>query len=136
MTPQFGREDPAPLPEEEIGKGMYNLMNQKKIPKDVDLTPAFEKGIPLLVSKPAKIYQAEDKKEKREIQTGPPVNALKYDLDFNNHALVTKKHIIPSAITDLVLASDSKSRLHYPTANVNIETLALPFAGTQEDQGT
>ena len=51
-----GREDPAPIAEEEIGKGMYNLMNSRKIPKDVDLTPAFEKGIPLLISKPARLY--------------------------------------------------------------------------------
>jgi carbamoylphosphate synthase large subunit len=67
-----GRDDPPPIAEEDLNKGMINLMNAKKIPKDVDLTPAFEKGVPLLLSKPAKIYNAEDKNTKREIMTGEP----------------------------------------------------------------
>ena len=32
------------LSEEDINKGIINLLNKGIIPKDIDLTPAFEKG--------------------------------------------------------------------------------------------
>ena len=36
--------DPAPITEDDIDRGMFNLVNTGKVPNDVDLTPAFEKG--------------------------------------------------------------------------------------------
>jgi len=39
-------DDPPPITEEDIEKGMITLLNRGIIPKDVDLTPAFEKGAP------------------------------------------------------------------------------------------
>ena len=37
-------DDPPPITEEDIEKGMITLLNRGIIPKDVDLTPAFERG--------------------------------------------------------------------------------------------
>ena len=36
--------DPPPITENDIKDGMYSLLNRGVIPKDVDLTPAFERG--------------------------------------------------------------------------------------------
>ena len=36
--------DPPPITESDIKDGMYSLLNRGIIPKDVDLTPAFERG--------------------------------------------------------------------------------------------
>lgn len=36
--------DPPPITENDIRDGMYSLLNRGVIPKDVDLTPAFERG--------------------------------------------------------------------------------------------
>lgn len=44
--------DPPPITENDIRDGMYSLLNRGVIPKDVDLTPAFERGnAPLNASK-------------------------------------------------------------------------------------
>jgi len=39
-------QNPPPISEEDINKGMMSLLTRGIIPKDVDLTPAFEKGAP------------------------------------------------------------------------------------------
>jgi hypothetical protein len=44
--------EPPPITEEDIGEGMMNLLNRGIIPKDVDLTPAFERGSPPFTLKP------------------------------------------------------------------------------------
>ncbi len=36
--------DPPPITENDIRDGMYSLLNRGVIPKDVDLTPAFDRG--------------------------------------------------------------------------------------------
>jgi hypothetical protein len=36
--------DPPPITETDIKDGMYSLLNRGIIPRDVDLTPAFERG--------------------------------------------------------------------------------------------
>jgi hypothetical protein len=41
-------ENPT-ITEDEISRGMFNLINKGKIPKDVDLTPAFERGAPPMI---------------------------------------------------------------------------------------
>jgi hypothetical protein len=44
--------DPPPITENDIQDGMYSLLNRGVIPKDVDLTPAFERGnAPLTMTK-------------------------------------------------------------------------------------
>ena len=36
--------DPPPITEDDISDGMLSLLNRGIIPRDVDLTPAFERG--------------------------------------------------------------------------------------------
>jgi len=36
--------DPPPITENDISDGMYSLLNRGIIPRDVDLSPAFERG--------------------------------------------------------------------------------------------
>ena len=36
--------DPPPITENDIHDGMFSLLNRGIIPRDVDLTPAFERG--------------------------------------------------------------------------------------------
>lgn len=62
--------DPPPITEDDINKGMINLLNRGIIPKDVDLTPAFEKGAAPVLCKGIKFYDKKEAKVKREIQTG------------------------------------------------------------------
>ena len=48
--------DPPPITENDIGDGMYSLLNRGIIPRDVDLTPAFERsGAPFSFNR-AKIH--------------------------------------------------------------------------------
>jgi hypothetical protein len=42
------------ITESEITLGMYNLINKGIVPKDVDIMPAFERGVPPFMNKPAK----------------------------------------------------------------------------------
>ena len=46
LEEQEDMQNPPPISEEDINKGMISLLNKGIIPKDVDLTPAFEKGAP------------------------------------------------------------------------------------------
>lgn len=50
---------------------MINLLNKGIVPKDVDLTPAFEKGAPPVMCRGIKFYDKREANVKREIQTGP-----------------------------------------------------------------
>jgi hypothetical protein len=60
-------EDPPPITEDDIDKGMMNLLNKGIIPKDVDLTPAFEKGAAPVTVKSMKFHDKALKYERREI---------------------------------------------------------------------
>jgi hypothetical protein len=60
---------------------MISLLNRGIIPRDVDLTPAFEKGAPPVLCKGVKFYEKKESNVRREIQTGPNFqNSLKFDL--------------------------------------------------------
>lgn len=58
--PYGGATDPPPITEDDINKGMISLLNKGIIPRDVDLTPAFEKGAPPVMCKGIRFY---DKRE-------------------------------------------------------------------------
>ena len=62
-----GVEDPPPITEDDINKGMINLLNKGLIPRDVDLTPAFEKGAPPVMCRGIKYYDKREATIKREI---------------------------------------------------------------------
>ena len=48
--------DPPPISDADINWGMINLVKRGTIPKDIDLTPAFERGAPPLLLKPARMH--------------------------------------------------------------------------------
>jgi hypothetical protein len=54
---EIGVEDPPPITEDDIDKGMITLLNKGIIPKDVDLTPAFEKGSAPVTVKSMKFHE-------------------------------------------------------------------------------
>ena len=58
--------DPPPISEDDINRGMIGLLNKGIIPKDVDLTPAFEKGAPPVTCKGIKFYDKREQNVKRE----------------------------------------------------------------------
>lgn len=62
-----GVDDPPPITEDDINKGMINLLNKGIVPRDVDLTPAFEKGAPPVMCKGIKFYDKREAHVKREI---------------------------------------------------------------------
>ena len=66
-VPEFGSDDPPPITEEDIDKGMITLLNRGIIPKDVDLTPAFEKGAPSVTVKGAKFHDQTSRHVKRDV---------------------------------------------------------------------
>ena len=73
--------DPPPISEDAINEGMMSLVNKGLIPKDVDLTPAFEKGAPPVTCKGIKFYDKREQYVKREILTGGEGSgAVKFDL--------------------------------------------------------
>lgn len=45
--------DPPPITEKDIQRGLLDLISKGFIPKDVDLTPAFERGVPAYSVRPA-----------------------------------------------------------------------------------
>lgn len=74
-------EDPPPITEDDIDKGMITLLNKGIIPKDVDLTPAFEKGSAPVQVKGMRLNQKSEKHVKRDVQVGGThQSTLKYDL--------------------------------------------------------
>lgn len=80
MKGQIGRA-PA-ISEEDLKQGMLNLINRGIIPKDVDLTPAFERGKPLLLAKKSQIAPFSEKlKVRNDVYTGPtlPMN-IRFDV--------------------------------------------------------
>ena len=73
--------DHPQISEEDITKGMYSLVNKGIIPKDVNLTAAFEMGAPPVTAKGIKFYDKREMNVKREIQTGgTQTHNIKYDL--------------------------------------------------------
>jgi len=56
--------DPPPINEDDINCGMYSLVRRGLIPKDVDLTPAFNRGGALLKTKQAIFNDLTSKFEK------------------------------------------------------------------------
>ena len=67
ILPKYFRDDPfadpPPITQDDIEDGMFNLLNRGIIPRDVDLTPAFERGSAPL--KMAKMQLGEKPKEPR-----------------------------------------------------------------------
>lgn len=76
-------EEVACITENDISKGIFNLMNKGIIPKDVDLTPAFERGAPPLTNKAIAIYPGNMKPAQTFVKTENQVQAIKFDFCYN-----------------------------------------------------
>ena len=75
------QSDHPQISEEDIGQGMFSLVNKGIIPKDVNLTPAFEMGAPPVTCKGIKFYDKREMNVKREIMTGGTLaHSVKFDL--------------------------------------------------------
>jgi len=60
---------------------MMNLLNKGIIPKDVDLTPAFEKGAPPVQTRGMKFHDKSEMYAKQDVHTERfNKNAIKFDL--------------------------------------------------------
>lgn len=62
--------DPPALTEGDLGGGLLNLVNRGFIPPAADITPAFERGVPVVLQRPAPLYDASYKYQRREVATG------------------------------------------------------------------
>ena len=75
------RQEAPTINEEDISQGMFNLINRGMIPKDIDLTPAFESGAPPFATRPARYHSWQAKNDKGITQTGSaPGQSLKFDI--------------------------------------------------------
>mmetsp|Transcript_157923 Transcript_157923/g.291087 ORF Transcript_157923/g.291087 Transcript_157923/m.291087 type:complete len:1101 (-) Transcript_157923:39-3341(-) len=62
--------DPPALTEGDLEKGLFNLVNRGFIPPAADVTPALERGVPVVLQRPAPLYDKAQRNQKREIATG------------------------------------------------------------------
>ena len=73
--------NPPPISEDQINKGMMTLLERGIIPKDVDLTPAFEKGAPPVAVKSMKFHEKAEKNLRLDVHTEKfNKNTLKFDM--------------------------------------------------------
>lgn len=122
--------DPPPISDEDINRGMINLITKGIIPKDVDITPAFERGAPPLSVQPARVYYGDPKDYlRREVATGPTYHkAIKYDLQPEEDELLA---LMPPTSRDLIPYSGASMGSGRGLMS-NTELDALPY--DQEDR--
>lgn len=78
---QEDMHNPPPISEDDINKGMMSLLNKGIIPKDVDLTPAFEKGAPPVQFKSMKFHEKSEQYVKHDVHTEKfNKNSIKFDM--------------------------------------------------------
>ena len=78
-------EEVACITENDISKGIFNLMNKGIIPKDVDLTPAFERGAPPLSNKAIPIYPGNMRPTQTFVKSDNQAQALKFDFTYSDN---------------------------------------------------
>lgn len=64
--------DPPPITEDDISDGMFSLLNRGIIPKDVDLSPAFERGNAPFMFQKSKMFAKQAYVPQSLKQTAPP----------------------------------------------------------------
>lgn len=149
LEEQEDLQNPPPISEEDINKGMISLLNRGIIPKDVDLTPAFEKGAPPVQFRGMKFHDKAEMHAKNEVHTEKfNRNSIRFDLQPPTRRLDENSQMaLAPASMALVPVSDSQSPRAAAGALPAIEAsetktsgvqLALPAArhqGIQEDGG-
>ena len=83
LEEQEDLQNPPPISEDQINKGMINLLERGIIPKDVDLTPAFEKGAPPVQFKGMRFHDKGEMHLKQDVHTEKfNKNTIKFDMQF------------------------------------------------------
>lgn len=102
------RQEAPTINEEDISQGMFNLINRGVIPRDIDLTPAFESGAPPLATKPARYHNWVARNDKGIAQTGGVQSqALKFDLPPEPQPTLPAVSVRPTHTSYLQLQFDS-----------------------------
>jgi hypothetical protein len=70
--------DPPPITEDDIADGMMSLLNRGIIPRDVDLSPAFERGNAPFMFQRAKIFEKPTYLPLSQKTFSAPPAAIKY----------------------------------------------------------
>eukprot|EP00929_Paragymnodinium_shiwhaense_P039290 TRINITY_DN20663_c0_g1_i1.p1 TRINITY_DN20663_c0_g1~~TRINITY_DN20663_c0_g1_i1.p1 ORF type:complete len:412 (+),score=82.48 TRINITY_DN20663_c0_g1_i1:151-1386(+) len=124
MLPQGNRldplADPPTLTEADLDSGLYNLAARGFIPQAADLTPAMERGMPVIVQRQAPLYDQALKHERREVAPPEELTAIKLDLStparpplsapLQRTPRSSVKHLAP-------LHQSSSSSLHHQSAS-------------------
>lgn len=71
--------DPPHLTERDMDRGLLSLTNRGFIPTAADLTPALERGMPVMLQRPAPLYDQMLKHARREIAPADDLLAVKLD---------------------------------------------------------
>lgn len=83
LLPKANRLDPlsdAPqITERDLERGLLNLHTRGFIPPDVDLTPALERGVPVMMLRPAPLYDQTQKHVRREVALADDMLTVKLD---------------------------------------------------------
>lgn len=84
ILPKINRLDPLADPpavtERDLQAGLLNLSTRGFIPPSADLTPAMERSTPVIVQRPALLYDQAVRHERREIAAANEVSMVKLDL--------------------------------------------------------
>ncbi|CAG9318397.1 unnamed protein product [Blepharisma stoltei] len=80
-------EDVPCITENDITKGMFNLINRGVIPKDVDLTPAFTRGAAPFVSKTMTVYPGNLKPQQVFVKSEEMMPPQNFRFDFTVSAI-------------------------------------------------
>ena len=116
--------DPPPISEDAISEGMMSLVTKGLVPKDVDLTPAFEKGAPPVTCKGVKFYDKREQFVRREVATGGEgASNVRFDLQP-----VQTRILMPIRGT----GSAHKSNVLKPIEEEHKPMLALPPSESPE----
>ena len=122
--------NPPPISEDDINKGMMTLLNKGVIPKDIDLTPAFEKGAPPVQFRGMRFHEKEEQYVKTEVFTEQfNKNNIKFDLQPIQELVKDEEHS-----TALVPYIDGGQTAGTVGTSTNMQ-LALPAATGMKGTG-
>jgi hypothetical protein len=72
--------EPPSLTQDDLDHGLLSLKHRGFIPPAADLTPALERGVPVVTQRPAPLYDKKHQFLRREIATAMPHSLVKLDL--------------------------------------------------------
>eukprot|EP00927_Polykrikos_kofoidii_P022056 TRINITY_DN20688_c1_g1_i1.p1 TRINITY_DN20688_c1_g1~~TRINITY_DN20688_c1_g1_i1.p1 ORF type:complete len:1126 (-),score=186.14 TRINITY_DN20688_c1_g1_i1:37-3306(-) len=138
--------DPPMLTEDDLQAGLQSLASRGFIPMAADVTPAMERGMPVIMQKPAPLYDKSLKHERREIApadvmsqvrldtSAPPRFASSADITVDSGALVPYQSASPQ-LPPLQQLASSLPALPAPPP-VPTQVLARESTGIAENFGT